>query len=125
MMMRWKRATVLGFLSWLIPFALSIVLFPLKRSNAPLFETLMPLVVLFTAIAMFQVYFRNRTVVTREAVLVGAVWLVFNVALDYPMFAYGPMKMTAWNYYSDIGLGYLIFPAFAFGATRLSAAVRL
>ena len=27
-----------------------------------------------------------------------------NLAFDYPMFAYGPMQMTAPRYYSEIGI---------------------
>jgi len=40
-MILWKRAALLGFLSWMIPFAISFLLFPLKKPNAPLFGTLM------------------------------------------------------------------------------------
>jgi hypothetical protein len=43
-----------------------------------------------------------------------------NLVFDYPMFAYGPMKMTALGYYSEIGLVYLTFPAFAVLAARLA-----
>jgi hypothetical protein len=43
-MILWKRAALLGFLSWLIPFAVSFLLFHVKQSNPPLFGTLMDLV---------------------------------------------------------------------------------
>jgi len=118
-MIRWKRAAWLGFLSWLIPFAVSFVVFPLKKSNAALFSTAMDLVVLLTAGALLTRYFRNQPVSVREAVLVGALWFTMNLVFDYPMFAYGPMKMTAAGYYSEIGLVYLAFPVFAFWAARL------
>jgi hypothetical protein len=118
-MILWKRAALLGFLSWLIPFAASFIVFPLKRSNAPLFGTLMALVVLLTAGALLRRYFRNRPASVREAVLVGALWFCMNLVFDYPMFAHGPMRMTAPAYYSEIGLAYLAFPAFAFWAARL------
>ena len=118
-MILWKRAAGLGFLSWLLPFAVSFLVFPLKQSNAPLFDTLMGLVVLLTGGALLTRYFRNQSVSVREAVLVGALWFFMNLAFDYPMFAYGPMKMTARSYYSEIGLAYLAFPAFAFWAARL------
>jgi hypothetical protein len=36
------------------------------------------------------------------------------------MFAFGPMKMQVWAYYSEIGLNYLTFPAFGFWASRLA-----
>ena len=86
-MILWKRAALLGFLSWMIPFAISFLLFPLKKPNAPLFGTLMGLVVLLTAAALVSRYFS---------------------------------KMTAWGYYSEIGLSYLAIPIFAFGAARLA-----
>jgi hypothetical protein len=119
-MILWKRATLLGLLSWTILFVVSFILFPLKKANAPLFGTLMSLVVLLTGAALLSRYFRNRPVSVNEAVCVGALWLAINLMLDYPMFAYGPMKMTAWAYYSEIGLGYLAFPIFALGAARLA-----
>jgi len=119
-MLRWKRAALLGLLSWLIPLLVSFVLFPLKRWNAPLFGTLMSLVVLATAGVLLNVYFWRRTVSSGEAVLVGALWLGVNLVFDYPMFAFGPMQMTAARYYSEIGMNYLAFPAFAFAAARLA-----
>ena len=119
-MILWKRAAWLGLLSWLIPFLISFLMFPLKKLNAPLFGTLMDLVVLLTAAALLNAYFRGRQVRLGEAIAVGAAWLAVNLVLDYPMFAYGPMKMTALAYYSEIGLVYLTFPAFALGAARLA-----
>jgi len=120
-MIAWKRATLLGFASWLIPFAISFLLFPLKKSNAPLFETLMTLIVLMTAGVLFWLYFGGRAVCSREALLVGALWLAVNLTMDYPMFAYGPMKMTGAAYSSEIGLAYLTFPMFGFWAARLAS----
>ena len=118
-MIEGKRAAFLGFLSWLIPFAVSFLLFHVKQSNPPLFSTLMDLVVFSTGGALLTLCFRNRPVSVREAVLVGVLWLFINLIFDYPMFAYGPMRMTAPQYYSEIGLSYLAFPAFALWAARL------
>ena len=120
--MLWKRALSLGFLSWLVPLAVSILLFPLKRSNAPLFENLMGLAELLTAGVLLARYFRGRPVAVREALQVGTAWFLLNLVLDYPMFSYGPMKMTAGAYYSEIGLAYLAFPTLAFWAARLAKA---
>jgi uncharacterized membrane protein YvlD (DUF360 family) len=119
-MIPWKRATLFGLLSWLIPFLVSVLAFPLKRTNAPLFETMMSVVTLMTAAVLLPRCFRNRAVTLPGAVLAGAMWLAINLALDYPMFAFGPMKMEVGRYYSEIGLAYLIFPVFAFGAARLA-----
>jgi hypothetical protein len=107
------RAILLGLLSWVIPFVVSFAVFPLKKTNAPLFSTLLFLVVLVTAGILLIWYFRKRAVSIREAAAVGTLWLAINLILDYPMFAYGPMKMTALGYYSEIGLVYLTFPVFA------------
>jgi hypothetical protein len=119
-MILWKRAVLLGLLSWLIPFLVSMPLFPLKQANPPLFEAAMTVVLLLTAGLLLRVYFGGRTVSTGEAVLVGALWLVVNLVFDYPMFSYGPMKMAAAKYYSEIGVDYLIYPVFALSAARLS-----
>jgi hypothetical protein len=116
------RAILFGLLSWFIPFVAGFVLFPLKKSNAPLFSTLMYLAVLMTAGLLLAWYFRKRTVSIREAALVGAVWLVNNLVCDYPMFAYGPMKLTPLGYYSEVGLVYLTYPVFAVMAARLAKA---
>jgi len=113
------RAVLLGLLSWFVPFVGGFVLFPLKKSNAPLFSTLMYLIVLVTAGALLGFHFRKRTVSVPEAGMVGALWLAMNLILDYPMFALGPMKMTPLGYYSEIGLVYLTFPLFSILAAWL------
>lgn len=115
----WLRAVLLGILSWFVPFAVSFVLFPLKKSNPPLFSTLMFLVVLLTAGLLLRLYFRHRTATLREAAWAGLLWLGMNLLFDLPMFSYGPMKMTAMAYYSEIGLVYLTFPLFALLAAPL------
>ncbi|HET8549801.1 MAG TPA: hypothetical protein VFL57_17450 [Bryobacteraceae bacterium] len=113
-----KRALALGFLSWLLPFAFGFLIFPLKRANAPLFDTLMSLALVVVAAVLARRYFRDsaRPSVIEAAVL-GFVWAVINLVLDYPMFAYGPMQMTTARYYSEIGAGYLLYPAFLAGAS--------
>jgi hypothetical protein len=119
-MIHWKRAALFGMLSWLIPFIVSIVLFPLKKPNAPLYIGLMNLVGLLAAAVLLGAYFRGRAVLDRESVLVALLWLAMNLALDYPFFFFGPMRMAPATYYSEIGISYLSLPAFAWGATRLA-----
>jgi hypothetical protein len=120
-MIHWKRAVLLGFLAWAIPFAFGFMLFPIKETNAPLFSTLMNLVVLLTAGALIRFYFRRRGPVFTEVLCVGVLWFAMNLVFDYPMFAYGPMQMTPLAYYSEIGLGYLVFPIFAFWSVRIGS----
>jgi uncharacterized membrane protein YpjA len=119
-MIAWKRAALLGIASWAIPFAISFLVFPLKKSDPQLFQTLMALVEIVTAGVLFPRYFRGRAISSAEAVPVGLLWFAINLVLDYPMFAYGPMKMAVGAYYSEIGLIYLTFPAFGFWASRLA-----
>jgi len=114
------RAVGIGLLSWLIPFVISFAVFPFKKANAPLFSSVMYLVELITAGVLLNLYFRKRRISVEEAGLVGALWLAINLILDFPMFAFGPMKMTPLSYYSEIGLVYLTFPIFAMLAARLS-----
>lgn len=119
-MTSWTRACKLAFASWLIPFVCGFLAFPIKNTNQPLFETIMMLIVLITAGALFQFYFRGRLASMREGLYVGLLWTAVNLILDYPMFAYGPMKMSVGAYYSEIGLVYLVYPLFGFWAARLS-----
>ena len=56
------RAVLFGLLSWFIPFVVPFCLFPLKKTNAPLFSTLMYLVVLAAAGVLIKLYFRKRAV---------------------------------------------------------------
>ena len=111
-----KRALALGFLRWLVPFAFAFSVFPLKQASPALFDTVMSLAVIIVAAWLARRYFRDTSPRPGEALLLGFLWLSVNLVLDYPMFAYGPMKMTAARYYAEIGAGYLLYPAFLAGA---------
>ena len=112
----------LGFLSWLAPFALSFLAFPLKKANPSLFEGLMAVVLCVAAVVLQDAYFRTSAPRLAEAAPLGFLWAAVNLVCDYPMFAYGPMKMTAAQYYTQIGVDYAIYPAIlifvAWGAER-------
>jgi hypothetical protein len=114
----WRQALGLGFLSWLLPFLFAIPVFPLKQMNPPLFDILMSLAVIGAATLLGRRYFHGSAgqPAVIEAMLVGFLWLAINLVCDYPMFSYGPMKMTAGRYYSEIGASYLLYPAFLAGS---------
>lgn len=116
----WLRALVFGFLSWFIPFGISFGLYPLRKSNSPLFATLMFLIVLVTAGVLLSFQFLHRKVTVGEAAMVGTLWLAINLVCDFPLFSAGPMKMTAAAYYSEIGLAYLAIPIYSVLAARLA-----
>ena len=48
-----------GFLIWLIPFLVSVIIFPLKSSMNPLFESIMPLIITLTAVIFCYFYFKG------------------------------------------------------------------
>jgi hypothetical protein len=107
-----RKALLYGVLVWLIPFAVAFVIFPLRQSARPLFESIMPVVVA-GAVAGFAVsYFRTvNTAFVREGLRLGLLWLLISIAIDAPlMLLGGPMKMTVGQYLADIGLTYLLMP---------------
>jgi hypothetical protein len=112
----WRRAVGLGLLSWLLPFAFFVLVFPLKQANPALFDAVMAVAVVAAAGLLSRWYFRDFAAGVGEAALLGFLWLAINLVLDYPMFAYGPMRMSAARYYAEIGSGYLLYPAFLAGA---------
>jgi hypothetical protein len=111
------KAILYGFLIWLSAFVVAFLIFPLRESSRPLFESIMPVAVT-TATAVFAViYFRRvREGFLREGVVLGCLWLAINVVIDLPlMLTGGPMQMTLGQYIADIGLTYLVVPAVTIG----------
>jgi hypothetical protein len=112
-----RKAILFGFLIWLVPFAVAFIIFPLRESSRPLFESIMPVVVTTVAVALAVRYFRQVTRdYVREGVLIGVLWLAICVLIDAPlMLLGGPMQMTLGEYMGDIGLTYVIIPAITVG----------
>ncbi len=106
----WKTIILFGFLIWLIPFVGSFLIFPLRSSSRPLFESIMP-VVLTSAVVLFTVRYLskiNREFV-KEGIFIGIVWLVISLVIDLILFIpESPMQMTLSDYMMDIGITYLI-----------------
>ncbi|HUU28794.1 MAG TPA: hypothetical protein VM123_13365 [archaeon] len=111
-----KRALIYGLFVWLIPFLVSFLIFPLKTSNPPLFESIMPVVITICTV-LFAVSYIGKLEVNmfREGILLGIIWLAISLLLDLLLFMQGPMKMTFADYMMDIGLTYLIVPAITVG----------
>jgi len=99
-----------GILIWLIPFLVSFVVFPLKDSNRPLFESIMP-VVLTIIVVTFSIIFFKRVdkEFMKEGFIVGIVWFTISIVIDLLMFIpESSMHMSLVDYIMDIGLTYLI-----------------
>jgi hypothetical protein len=113
------RIFLYGLVSWLIPFVVALALTGLRESNRPLFESIMPVVVTSCAVTLglrLIIQFDLRTVRTGAAI--GLLWAIMNIALDLPLFSWGPMKMTLAEYFADIGLVYVIHPVVIMGMVR-------
>jgi len=113
-----KMTFLYGFLVWLVPFVVALCISPLRTSARPLFESIMPVVLTLSVVVCLILDFRrlDRNFL-REGIVAGLVWLAMSLALDFPMFSAGPMKMSLAEYMMDIGLTYLIIPSItiAFG----------
>ena len=99
-----------GILIWLIPFLVSFVVFPLKDSNRPLFESIMPVVLTITVV-IFSILFFKRVdkEFMKEGFIIGIVWFTISIVIDLFMFIpESSMHMSLVDYIMDIGLTYLI-----------------
>jgi hypothetical protein len=115
-MKRYLRILGFGFLVWLVPFAVSFLIFPVKKSDRFLFESIMSVVVTVSAVVFAVLYFRKmRCGFLKEGAVAGVIWLAINLALDLCMFMEGPMKMPFIDYMKEIGLVYLVIPAVCIG----------
>jgi hypothetical protein len=102
----------LGVLVWLIPFVVAFLIFPLRESSRPLFESIMPVAVAAAVAGAALSYFRRvHAGFVREGLMLGLLWLVISVGMDAPLMLFGgPMQMTVPQYAADIGLTYLLMP---------------
>jgi hypothetical protein len=115
-MRRAMRELMFAVLAWLVPFATSVCLFPLKRSNPPLFDSLMGVALAGSTIVLGCTYLRRETGrLVIHGVRAGLVWMVANWLLDGLMFSGGPMKMTLMQYAGDIGVAYVMIPVITVG----------
>lgn len=106
-----------GFLVWLIPFAISFVVFPLKTSMRPLFESIMPLVLSMVVITLTYYYLKNlESDFVKEGLIIGISWYIINIILDLFLFMpASPMQMSFADYMMDIGLTYVMIPVITLG----------
>ena len=111
----WK-IVLYGILTWLIPFVVSMAIFPLHDGERPLFESIMPVVVVGCAVVFGALYLRRlEAAFLREGLVIGLAWLVISLVIDLPLFSAGPMAMPLTDYIKDIGLTYLIIPVVTVG----------
>lgn len=121
--MLWRRALAFGFACWLIPFAVAVLVSPLRQSMRPLFESIMAVAVTATAVILGLAYLRRvQHPTARKGLVLGFVWFGICVLVDAPlMLLGGPMKMSLAEYMAEIGLTYLSIPAVTLGMALAAA----
>ncbi len=113
-----RVAREIGFavLAWLVPFAVSVCIFPLKESHPPLFDSLMGVTLTCSTVILAVLYFRRLTAsYVAQGARIGITWAVANWLLDGLMFSSGPMKMSLDQYVMDIGVAYIAIPVITVG----------
>jgi len=106
-----------------IPFVIALLVFPIRGSERPLFESIMAVAVTFAVMIAAIRYFREvHQDFVKEGMMLGMVWLAINIGIDLVMFMQGPMKMAFPDYLKDIGVTYLIIPVITIGTGFLAAA---
>ena len=116
-MNKYLKIALYGFLTWLVPFAISFLVFPLRASNRAFFETIMAVVVAAVATIFAALYLRRvNTGWLRASIVIGVAWFLINLVFDLFLFLPpSPMQMALPDYMMDIGLTYLIFPMVSIG----------
>jgi len=109
-MNKYVKLVGFGFLIWLIPFLVSFVIFPLRNTHRPLFESIMPVVLVLAVMIISVLYFKKiEKESLKEGVIAGVLWFVLSLVIDLLLFLpASPMQMRFSDYMVDIGLTYLI-----------------
>jgi hypothetical protein len=105
-----------GFLSWLIPFLVSIPFYSTRGGllvDVFFFKSIMIVVgSLVGTVLMVWLFLRIREGYLREGILIGFSWLVINWVMDGLVLL--PMSgMDVSTYFSQIGIRYLVIPIIA------------
>ncbi len=110
------KIIIFGFLMWVVPFLVSVLIYPLKTSVNPFFESIMPVVITVIVVLLSIKYFTNINAnFLKEGILMGITWFLISILLDLSLFMWGPMQMSFVNYIMDIGTTYIIIPVVTIG----------
>jgi len=105
---------LLGFLSWLIPFAASFLFFRPGGELAVPYATFKSAIMVVGVISGCYLLFRYFKLVdgdfVRNGIIVGVSWFAINIILD-TLILVPIMKTTFAEYFMSIGLSYLAIPA--------------
>jgi hypothetical protein len=111
-----RKALILGFFVWVVPFLIGLISYPVRELWRALFESIMALSLSVIVVVSSSIYFKNiKDSYLKEGILLGMLWFSINIVLDLPFFSYGPMKMNLKDYAADIGLTYVMIPVITTG----------
>lgn len=110
-----KKAISYGFLIWLLPFIVSVLIFFLHATERMLFESIMAVTLVFFVVLFINLYFKNQEKSLREGIFLSVIWLLISFSFDFLFFIAGPGRMNINDYIKDIGLTYLIIPLITVG----------
>ena len=101
-----------GIILWIIPFLVAF-LFMDASGNTTIsevfFKTIMIVVANLVAIPLAVMYFKDvRMSFVKEGIILGLVWLTINWGIDLALVFAGFFPMTITQYFTDIGLRYLV-----------------
>jgi drug/metabolite transporter (DMT)-like permease len=104
------KTLLFGLILWASVFVVSFGLFNIKRTDPIFFETLITITLTVFTTLYGYIFFKKEKPLLKKSLIVGIIWLLVNIAIDLPMFSFGPMKRPFINYMTDIGFTYLVIP---------------
>lgn len=104
----------------MIPFVVAVLIYQVRNSDRPFFESIMPVVIVICVVFFSALYFRKQQgKYFKDGIITGLVWLAISIIIDLVMFMQGPMKMDFVDYIKDIGITYLMIPVITIGTGYL------
>ena len=105
------KIILFGFLIWISIFIGAMFMFSIHETDRIFFETLISVICTFSIIICTCIYFNKvQTNFLNEGIKIGLVWTIINIAIDLPLFSFGPMALPLLEYFKDIGFMYLSIP---------------
>lgn len=108
-----SKIVLLGFLSWLIPFAVSFLFYKPGGELIVAYSTFKCVIMLVGTLSGCYLLYRFFKFVNTDfikyGILAGFVWFGINLVLD-TLILIPIIKSTFVNYFMSIGLGYLAIP---------------
>lgn len=122
-MNQYLKVVLYGFLVWLLPFVVSLFIYPHKVAGSPLFESIMPLVISLTVVVLAFFYLKNLDGdYVKEGVIMGVFWFTISIIIDLVLFlSPSALQMSFTDYLMDIGITYLMIPFITIGMGLVAA----